>query len=58
MTTWATQLAAIRAEFESDIKETELVIAEEKARDKAQAAGVKALAKHREVSKSPAGRGR
>jgi circadian clock protein KaiC len=52
------KVAAIRAEFESDIKETEMVIAEEKARDKAQAAGVKILAKHRETSKSTVARER
>lgn len=43
------RIAAMRAEFESDIKETELVIAEEKARDKALATEKKTLASHRET---------
>ncbi|MBI2830625.1 MAG: AAA family ATPase, partial [Chloroflexi bacterium] len=51
------RIAAMRAEFESDIKETEMVIAEERARDKALTAGVKVLAKHREASKSAKGKG-
>ncbi len=42
------RITAMRAEFESDIKETELVIAEEKARDKALATEKKTLASHRE----------
>jgi circadian clock protein KaiC len=42
------RITVMRAEFESDIKETELVIAEEKARDKALAAEKKTLASHRE----------
>jgi len=42
------RIAAMRAEFESDIKETEMLIAEEKARDKALATEKKRLASHRE----------
>lgn len=42
------RITAMRAEFESDIKETELVIAQERARDKALATEKKTLASHRE----------
>jgi len=50
------RIDAMRADFEVELKESEMVIAEEKARDKALAAGRKTLANHREV-KQPAGKG-
>jgi len=50
------RIDAMRADFEVELKESEMVIAEEKARDKALAAGRKTLANHREVKQS-AGKG-
>jgi len=50
------RISAMRAEFESDIKETEMIVAEERARDKVLSAGIKVLAKHREVNKPTIGK--
>ena len=49
------RIAAMRAEFESDIKETEMVVAEEKARAEALAAGVKAIARQRKTGSGKGG---
>jgi circadian clock protein KaiC len=50
------KIAAMRAELEVDLKESEMVIAQEKARDKTLAAEKKTLTNHRET-KQPQGKG-
>jgi circadian clock protein KaiC len=52
------RIAAMEAEFEADAKESELVIAQERARDKVLTAGQDALSKHRGSNREPAKRSR